>query len=172
MTTIEYDSNENFRDLLERIKSADGTPIEKLLVLDLATCSECVNGVYIFTSNEKTPLYVGKAQSQSFAQRIGIHFDTRTDGAMGTILKRVKLIEKLSSPVAGLQFLKEKGARLTLLIFGDQPIANAVISKLERYLIRGLDVVAPNGYNTVYGVKNLVLSTDDFNAKCKVLFEA
>lgn len=79
---------------LESMMKNNLVPLCKLKVQDLIFDSnkflEPGNGVYIFYDKHGAPLYVGKASSRSFIERIPAHFDLRESAWFNSFLKKYK----------------------------------------------------------------------------------
>lgn len=88
-TNIENKSIQNFIDLLNNTK---GKKLKDLKVQDLSYHNGQPiwpgEGVYLFR-NDKRVMYVGKASSMSFTERIAKHFDFRSFAWMNRLLKLI-----------------------------------------------------------------------------------
>jgi len=142
MNVIEYDGNKTIVELKSEIDSCHGTPIAELRILELAKHG---SGIYIFyemTDNKREYIYVGKATSQSLAQRIAIHFDTRDDpkvAFMSGIVRKVwkTLQAGLQQPplIDAIAHMEKMGTSLILITFRDHKECARIARSLEKFLI-------------------------------------
>lgn len=85
------------------------------------------NGLYLFFNEENELLYVGKATSRSFIERIPAHFDQREEAWFNSLPKKIKSIYKTDYTVA-----LEMALSFYLVIIGVKEPAVAI--KLENIL--------------------------------------
>lgn len=102
--------------------------VGSVTIEELCSVIEYPNGLYLLFDNENTLLYVGKATSRSFIERIPAHFDTREDAWFNTIPKRIMSILGLQSYHSALQ----KGLSFQIVLIGVKD--KAVTFKLETVL--------------------------------------
>jgi hypothetical protein len=136
---IEYDTLRGFsiRDLLKTIEKTKGKRLDELKVMDLTYHNSIEiwrgEGVYIF-KEQKRIIYVGKASSMSFTERIPKHFDLRHDAWFN------RLLELICIKILGLEWNDEnaiisskyafKNLNLVLINFKDRK----QIDRIERLL--------------------------------------
>lgn len=96
----------NFPAIDKALKGIPGIRVDKLKLVDLITCACHCNGVYLFYDKDGAlvyksenafnnvsafgnVVYVGKASSRSFVERIAAHFAPRHWDYMNTLIKRI-----------------------------------------------------------------------------------
>jgi hypothetical protein len=173
LTTLTYNPKQIFCDLLNLIRNTSGTHLNDLKVLDLARFAGCGNGIYIFTSENGVPLYVGRVKSQSFGQRIATHLDLREDVFFGSILKNIMSKQGIQKKEEALEWLIKNCNKLLLLTFDNHDNANDVTAELEKLLIGGLKTTsAPNGKGTGFNhQRGTAFSDEDCKEKLGILIE-
>jgi hypothetical protein len=102
--------------------------ISHVEISELATINP-PNGIYLFYNpdNNKGVLYVGKATSRSFIERLPAHFDPREKAWFNSLPKKVELKDKIHYSLA-----HKKALSFKVLIVGIEDSENA--SHLERIL--------------------------------------
>jgi len=161
MDVIKYDGGKTIGELKGQIDACDGKPIAELRVLELAKQG---SGIYIFLEGSRPNreiIYVGKATSQSLAQRIAIHFDTREDPKVAFIAGIVRKIRKTMQtareqpPLIDVIAQMEKaGTGLILITFSNHDDCKRIAPTLEKFLIyelRGTNPEHPK-YNWSGGI--------------------
>jgi len=106
---------------------AGAIPLANLAIHTGSCC-----GVYAFYENSGQCLYVGKATSRSFIERIPAHFDCRVAAYMNTFPK--KLVEQGIAPDLGAAVEIAMTKELICFVFPDNELARTCAGKLERIL--------------------------------------
>ncbi|MGH2639562.1 MAG: hypothetical protein ACRDF4_09835 [Rhabdochlamydiaceae bacterium] len=137
MITIAYDETKSIRRLVDDLLKSESVPINDVRVTELAKHG---SGIYVFFEGfdeKKNCIYVGKAVSQSLAQRIAIHFDTRdkTVAFIGGILRK---FAKDRMPLIDAITKMEESVSLIIITFRTHDECAKVAPVLEKYLIHEL----------------------------------
>lgn len=124
-----------------------GVRIRDLKLTDLVLPANQCNGIYFFVSPNDDVIYVGKASSRSFVERIGGHFDLRAGNWFSSFLRaHARIINKVVGDLTSGDYEKSYNAtldyRLKILavdIPANQNISVDVklaISRLEKLFIK------------------------------------
>jgi len=133
-------------DFISLIKQPDlGKPLNELLLRDLiinSVTNELIypgNGVYFFSDKTKL-IYVGKASSKSFTERIGGHFDPRSRAWFNSLIKHKNFPNQKDDTVLEEQARYAYSTfRITLVNFDD--VYAGLISKFEGLMRKSLNVI-------------------------------
>jgi hypothetical protein len=85
------------KDACEKIRTTARKKLSDLKVFDLILDKDEHHGVYLFFSEEKKCLYVGKCGSRSFIERIPAHLVLDNEAWMNQFLKYLKTSKKLTA---------------------------------------------------------------------------
>jgi hypothetical protein len=124
--------------LLDDIQSLEGKKLNQLLLKDfvLKEPIDCNlhHGVYIFKKDDEV-VYVGKASSRPFIERIPAHLDTRGYGWMNTMLKYLSKEDKREKGYLEESIYAIDNFELLLVLFKTDDCTKENITKVESYLI-------------------------------------
>lgn len=133
------DSEVKFHSLLEAVHRTSGKKMKDVLlgdfILNKPDGYDLNHGVYIFKDSSSNIMYIGKASSRPFIERIPAHLDTRARGWFNNMLK---IISTETSPS---DYLKEsldvlENYELLLVLFSkEETNLKEKISQTERFLI-------------------------------------
>ena len=73
--------------LIQQISALPGVKIRDLKLTDLVLPANQCNGIYFFVSPNDSVVYVGKASSRCFVERLGGHFDLRAGNWFSSFLR-------------------------------------------------------------------------------------
>lgn len=135
------------QSLMRQITTLPGVKIRDLKLTDLVLPANQCNGIYFFVSPNDDVVYVGKASSRSFVERIGGHFDLRAGNWFSSFLRaHARIINKVVVDLTSEDYEKSYNAthdyRLKILAIDlptNQNISVAVkhtIGKLEKLFIK------------------------------------
>jgi hypothetical protein len=128
---------DNFNILLDAITNSSGKKVNQILlsdfILEEPNGYELNHGIYIFKKGTEN-IYIGKASSRPFIERVPAHLDIRRNGWMNNMLK---YLSKDSDPK---NYLKEsldviENYELLLVLFKTEDCTTDKISEAERFLI-------------------------------------
>lgn len=133
--------------LVQQVETLPGVRIRDLKLTDLVLPANQCNGIYFFVSPNDDVIYVGKASSRSFVERIGGHFDLRAGNWFSSFLRaHARIINKVVGDLTSGDYEKSYNAtldyRLKILavdIPANQNISVDVklaISRLEKLFIK------------------------------------
>lgn len=138
MTTPDYfHVFENYQSLdvsklAEHLNASKKKVIGEVTLAELCSFTERPNGLYFFYDMHDVLLYVGKAASRSFIERIPAHFDIRPDAWFNTLPKRVMSVRTIAEyPAAHALALT---FRLVLLGMKSQQSAMKLEAALRDYM--------------------------------------
>lgn len=86
ITTMEEISNLTDDEITEQVKFMPRKGVKEILLIDLLQEVKSRNGVYCFFDKEEI-VYIGKAFSRTFLDRIASQFDLRTVAFMANFIK-------------------------------------------------------------------------------------
>ncbi len=127
----------NFELLLDDIKNTSGKKVNQILLSDFILEEidgyESNHGIYVFKEGTEI-IYIGKASSRPFIERIPTHLDIRRNGWMNNMLK---YLSEDSDPK---NYLKQslhviENYELLLVLFKTEDCTKDKISEAERFLI-------------------------------------
>jgi len=158
----EHVKNSSITDFLEIVSKAEGKRLNELKVQDLTYQNGKEiwpgEGVYIFRNNREI-VYVGKARSMSFTERVPKHFDFRHFAWFN------RLLELICTKTLGLEWNDEnakkassyafKNLNLVLINFKDRDRIN----RIERLLRASTESL--NKFKNLK-VKNFNIKLDDY----------
>jgi hypothetical protein len=75
------------QSLIQQMSALPGVRICDLKLTDLVLPANQCNGIYFFVSPNDNVVYVGKASSRSFVERLGGHFDLRAGNWFSSFLR-------------------------------------------------------------------------------------
>jgi len=118
------------------LQEAPKRQLVDLRVFDLAIISNqpfiSAGGIYIFFDSNNNCLYVGKATSRSFIERIPAHFDPRSGAWFATFPNRVLSYNLATDYFSALKFCLD--CSLLLIQFPSNEDCNKYAFNLESYL--------------------------------------
>ena len=77
----------NLPSWVAKVKALPGVKIRDLKLTDLVLPANQCNGIYFFVSPNDSVVYVGKASSRCFVERLGGHFDLRAGNWFSSFLR-------------------------------------------------------------------------------------
>jgi hypothetical protein len=98
-----------------------GRELARITIHELSSEPDPPNGVYFIYTNEHQLLYIGKASSRSFVERIPAHFDIRENAWFNTLPKKFMAAHK-SIAYADARILALHSYVVCLCIPNDRPI--------------------------------------------------
>lgn len=118
------------------LQAAPKKQLAELRVFDLAIISNqpfiSAGGIYIFFDSKDDCLYVGKATSRSFIDRIPAHFDPRSGAWLATFPNRVLSYKLATDYFSALQFCLD--CSVLLIQFPSDEDCGKYAPNLEGYL--------------------------------------
>ena len=124
-------------EVFEKLSKASKKPLQKLRVFDLSIFEGkplvSAGGVYLFFDSNNICLYVGKATSRSFIERIPAHFDPRSSAWFTTFPNRVVKKELTPDYPSALEFCANQ-CNLLLIKFNTNEKCSEKASLTEAYL--------------------------------------
>ncbi|WP_066057270.1 GIY-YIG nuclease family protein [Robertmurraya korlensis] len=84
-TNLVINESDSFKDVLYKINHTFG---EKIQNLNFGMEKLLKNGIYIVKENN-TIIYIGKATSRTFLERLAGHFDVREAGGFNNVIKKI-----------------------------------------------------------------------------------
>ena len=122
----------NLSDVEVLIYKTKKRHIGSLTIEELSSLTNYPNGLYLFFDNQDCLLYVGKATSRSFIERIPAHFDPREDAWFNTLPKKVMNFYNLPNYQTAL----EVSLSLNVVLIGikDKTTAQKLETILRTYL--------------------------------------
>lgn len=135
---VENHSEKNVPEFETFVKNSNKKRVGSIQIEELCAMADYPNGLYLFFNEENELMYVGKATSRSFIERIPAHFDQREDAWFNSLPKKIKSLYKIDSYQTALEIalslnfvmigIKEKSAATKLesaLRFHLQPKLNS-----------------------------------------------
>jgi hypothetical protein len=124
-------------EVFEKLNKASKKPLQELRVFDLSIFQGgplvSAGGVYLFFDSNNICLYVGKATSRSFIERIPAHFDPRSYAWFATLPNRVVKQDLTSDYSSALDFCVNQ-CNLLLINFNTNEECSEQASLTETYL--------------------------------------
>ena len=77
----------NLLSWVAKVKALPGVKIRDLKLTDLVLPANQCNGIYFFVNPNGDVVYVGKASSRCFVERLGGHFDLRAENWFSSFLR-------------------------------------------------------------------------------------
>lgn len=133
--------------LMRQITTLPGVKIRDLKLTDLVLPANQCNGIYFFVNPNDDVIYVGKASSRSFVERIGGHFDLRAGNWFSSFLRaHARIINRVEGDLSSEAYEKSysdlldyKLKILAIDLPANQPLSPAVkhtIASLERLFVK------------------------------------
>lgn len=145
----QYNDNiaSNVQTLIKSVNELTGVQISSLALIDLVLPAHQSNGVYLFVSPGDDIIYVGKASSRCFVERLGGHFDLRAGNWFASFLRAyAREINKIKGELSNEDYENSYTAilnyRLKMVAIsapanqGDLSKVNKAIGKIEREFIK------------------------------------
>ena len=137
----------NLPSWVAKVKALPGVKIRDLKLTDLVLPANQCNGIYFFVSPNDSVVYVGKASSRCFVERLGGHFDLRAGNWFSSFLRAYArivngVVGDLSSGDYDKSYNDILDYRLKILaidIPANQTLSAAVkhtIAMLERFFVK------------------------------------
>lgn len=122
--------------LIQQISALPGVKIRDLKLTDLVLPANQCNGIYFFVSPNDSVVYVGKASSRCFVERLGGHFDLRAGNWFSSFLHyHAKVVNGVVGDLSSEDYEKSYNAtldyRLKLLAI-DVPVNNVNSAALKQ----------------------------------------
>ena len=135
------------QSLRQQIIALPGVKIRDLKLTDLVLPANQCNGIYFFVSPNDDVVYVGKASSRCFVERLGGHFDLRTENWFSSFLRaHARIINRVEGDLSSEAYEKSysdlldyKLKILAIDLPANQPLSPAVkhtIASLERLFVK------------------------------------
>lgn len=136
------------QSLIQQMSALPGVRICDLKLTDLVLPANQCNGIYFFVSPNDDVVYVGKASSRNFVERLGGHFDLRAGNWFSSFLRaHARVVNKVVGDLSSVDYEKSYNDtldyRLKILAI-DVPVATfkQTIFLLERLFIKHYKVQA------------------------------
>ena len=137
----------NLPSWVAKVKALPGVKIRDLKLTDLVLPANQCNGIYFFVSPNDSVVYVGKASSRCFVERLGGHFDLRAGNWFSSFLHyHAKVVNGVVGELSNEDYEKSYNDaldyRLKILaidIPANQTLSAAVkhtIAMLERFFVK------------------------------------
>lgn len=130
------------QSLIQQMSALPGVRICDLKLTDLVLPANQCNGIYFFVSPNDDVVYVGKASSRNFVERLGGHFDLRAGNWFSSFLRaHARVVNKVVGDLSSVDYEKSYNDtldyRLKILAI-DVPVATfkQTIFLLERLFIK------------------------------------
>ena len=160
-------ANKTLVDIELLIKTIPQKPLSDLRYSDIFCPANSCIGLYFIESPDGSMLYIGKSCSRSIAERIGSHFDCRSNSVLNSL---VRAYCKKRFPGVNGHFtdndLYEAFAELQDWKFSalfvewtNEDYAKQLISKVESLLIYDLQPLRGNGINGTRRIHNINVNT-------------
>ena len=160
-------ANKTLVDIELLIKTIPQKPLSNLRYSDIFRPANSCIGLYFIESPDGSMLYIGKSCSRSIAERIGSHFDCRSNSVLNSLVrayckKRVPGVNghftdnDLYEAFAKLQDWKFSAL---FVEWADEDYAKQLISKVESLLIYDLQPLRGNCINGTRRIHNINVNT-------------
>lgn len=137
----------NLPSWVAKVKALPGVKIRDLKLTDLVLPANQCNGIYFFVSPNDSVVYVGKASSRCFVERLGGHFDLRAGNWFSSFLRaHARIVDGVVGDLSSGDYEKSYNDildyRLKILaidIPANQTLSAAVkhtIAMLERFFVK------------------------------------
>lgn len=137
----------NLPSWVAKVSALPGVKIRDLKLTDLVLPANQCNGIYFFVSPNDSVVYVGKASSRCFVERLGGHFDLRAGNWFSSFLRAYArivngVVGELSNEDYEKSYNDALDYRLKILaidIPANQTLSAAVkhtIALLERFFVK------------------------------------
>lgn len=137
----------NLPSWVAKVKALPGVKIRDLKLTDLVLPANQCNGIYFFVSPNDSVVYVGKASSRCFVERLGGHFDLRAGNWFSSFLRAyARIVNGVVGDLSSEDYEKSYNDildyRLKILaidIPANQTLSAAVkhtIAMLERFFVK------------------------------------
>lgn len=152
ITTLETIAKLPEDELIEHVRLLPRKCVKDILLVDLLQEYKSRNGVYFFFDNEEI-VYIGKASSRTFLDRIASHFDLRTVAFMANFVKSYVRYKgwELSDQNMQKAFIDIKDLEIGCLELQHQDI-----SRIEGKLIKRYKPIYNPRYKNVEVCNNLI----------------
>ena len=140
---------------MRQITTLPGVKIRDLKLTDLVLPANQCNGIYFFVSPNDDVVYVGKASSRSFVERIGGHFDLRARNWFSSFLRaHARIINKVVVDLTSEDYEKSYNATLDyrLKILAIDLLANQPLSPAVKHTIASLESLFVKHYKSQSGI--------------------
>jgi hypothetical protein len=136
---ITHEKEINFNSLLEAVVNTCGKKMKEVLlgdfILNKPDGYDLNHGVYIFKDSSSNIMYVGKASSRPFIERIPAHLDTRARGWFNYMLKIISIENSPNDYLKESLDVLENYELLLVLFSKEENNLKEKISQTERFLI-------------------------------------
>ena len=160
-------ANKTLVDIELLIKTIPQKPLSDLRYFDLFRPANSCIGLYFIESPDGSMLYIGKACSRSIAERIGSHFDCRSNSVLNSLVRaycKKRFPEKngyftdndLCEAFTELQDWKFSAL---FVEWTNEDYAKQLISKVESLLIYDLQPLRGNCINGTRRIHNINVNT-------------
>ena len=143
------------QSLIQQMSALPGVRISDLKLIDLVLPANQCNGIYFFVSPYDDVVYVGKASSRCFVERLGGHFDLRAENWFSSFLRAYARIINvaegdLSSEAYEKSYSDILDYKLKILAI-DLP-ANQTLSAAVKHTIASLERLFVKHYKSQSGI--------------------
>ena len=146
------------QSLIQQISTLPGVRISDLKLIDLVLPANQCNGIYFFVSPDGNVVYVGKASSRSFVERLGGHFDLRAGNWFSSFLHaHARIINRVQGDLSSEDYEKSYNATLDyrLKILAIEVPANQPLSPAVKHTIALLEKLFVKHYKALSGISVL-----------------
>ena len=143
------------QSLIQQISTLPGVRISNLKLIDLVLPANQCNGIYFFVSPNDDVVYVGKASSRCFVERLGGHFDLRAGNWFSSFLRaHAKVVNNVVGNLSSEDYEKSYNDTLDyrLKILAIDLPANQPLSPAVKHTIASLERLFVKYYKSQYGI--------------------
>ena len=143
------------QSLIQQMSALPGVRISDLKLIDLVLPANQCNGIYFFVSPYDDVVYVGKASSRCFVERLGGHFDLRAGNWFSSFLRaHARIVNGVVGDLLSEDYEKSYNDildyRLKILAI-DLP-ANQPLSPAVKHTIASLESLFVKHYKSQSGI--------------------
>lgn len=145
----------NLQSWVAKVKALPGVKIRDLKLTDLVLPANQCNGIYFFVSPNDDVVYVGKASSRCFVERLAGHFDLRAENWFSSFLRaHARIVNGVVGDLSSADYEKSYNDildyRLKILAI-DLP-ANQTLSAAVKHTIASLERLFVKHYKSQSGI--------------------
>ena len=145
----------NLPSWVAKVKALPGVKIRDLKLTDLVLPANQCNGIYFFVSPNDSVVYVGKASSRCFVERLGGHFDLRAGNWFSSFLHyHAKVVNGVVGELSNEDYEKSYNDALDyrLKILAIDIPANQTLSAAVKHTIAMLERLFVKHYKSQSGI--------------------
>ena len=145
----------NLPSQVAKVKALPGVKIRDLKLTDLVLPANQCNGIYFFVSPNDSVVYVGKASSRCFVERLGGHFDLRAGNWFSSFLHyHAKVVNGVVGELSNEDYEKSYNDALDyrLKILAIDIPANQTLSAAVKHTIAMLERLFVKHYKSQSGI--------------------